>query len=165
MITPIQVSISGYASSACSLFSVYDTESKILVISAETEFRKQRREGCVLITNDKTIDRDALFSEDDFSSAIGSFFELQGGISSDGASGRLVFSDKVTRANPNSAIEKDGYTESGQKFRISESISNLQIAALATCNYANRRADSVESSLNILDFFSGDIEIGKFLTI
>jgi hypothetical protein len=153
--TPIQANISGYQGKPCSLFSVYDTEKLILVVSTETEYRKQRRDGCVLISNDRNADRDSLFTELDFSQSINDFFTLLNGVAQDGRSSRLAFNDKVARANPSTSIEKDGYSENGQKLRIDETITNLQIATLATCHYANSKASAIEKTLAMYGELAG----------
>jgi hypothetical protein len=147
VIIPIQACISGYTGKPCALFSGYDTESRILSIQVDTDFRKDRREGCVLITNQGDIERDVLFTQEELSEAIECFFAMTSGISNDGKSQRLVFADKVARARP-STIEKGELNESGQKYRIDETISNLQIAALATCWYADSKAEVINAAVD-----------------
>lgn len=147
----IQTTIVGYSGKPCSLFSVYDNDSKVLVISVEADYRRERRQDCMIITNDTEIERDGLFSEEELKASISAFFNMQAGVAIDGKSNRLVFSDKAARANPAQSIEKDGMDASGQRFRISESITCAQIAALATCWYANTRYGSVEKALDMAD--------------
>jgi hypothetical protein len=148
---PIQASIVGYSGKPCTLFSAYDEDSQVLVVSVEADYRTQRRDGCMIITNNTDIDRDGLFTEDDLKDAINAFYGLHSGVANDGQSSRLVFSDKAARANPGNSIEKDGIDSSGQKFRISESITCAQIAALATCWYAHSRVGTVNKMLNMAD--------------
>ena len=148
---PIQATITGYFGKPCTLFSAYDQDAQVLVISVETDYRRERREGCMVITNDTNIERDGLFSEAELQQAIAAFFTLQGGIASDGKAGRLVFADKAARANPAQSIEKDGMDSNGQRFRISESISSAQIAALATCWYAASRIGTLDKVLNMAE--------------
>ena len=147
----IQANIAGYQGKPCSLFSSYESDTQILSVVADSDYKKQRREECVLISNDKNGDYDGLFSEAYFASAINDFFALLNGVAFDGRSSRITFHEKIARANPKSAIEKDGYTENGQKFRISEGITNLQIAVLATCFYANSRSEAIENTLTMFD--------------
>jgi hypothetical protein len=153
----IQSSIVGYSGKPCSLFSAYDEESKVLVVSVEADYRRERRDGCLIITNDPDIERDMLFSEEDMKEAISSFFSLQGGMAMDNKSNRLVFADKAARANPAQSIEKDGMDANGQKYRISENITCAQIAALATCNYVISRHGTVEKMMVMTDVLA-DIE-------
>jgi hypothetical protein len=148
-VIPIQATIVGYSGKPCTLFSAYDADSQILVVSVEAEFRRDRREGCMVITNNQDLERDGLFTEDDLKDAIDAFFFMQGGVAIDGKSNRLQFSDRAQRANPGSKIEKDGIDASGQKYRISEDISCAQVAALATCWYANARAGAVNKVLDM----------------
>jgi len=147
----IQANIAGYQGKPCSLFSSYEGDTQILTIVADSDYKKQRRDECVLISNDKQADYDSLFSEAYFASAINDFFILLNGVAFDGRSSRIIFYEKIARANPKSAVEKDGYTENGQKFRINEGITNLQIAVLATCFYANSRADAIEDTLTMFE--------------
>lgn len=166
MIT-IQVTITGYFGKPCTLFSAYDQESRVLVVSVEAAYRSERREGCMVITNDLNIERDGLFSEGELQQAIMEFFTLQGGIASDGKSKRLVFSDKAARANPAQSIEKDGMDANGQRYRILDSITNAQMAALATCWYAASRVSVIANMLDMADKLI-DIELlnrGGILTI
>lgn len=144
---PIQSTIVGYQGRPKTVFSAYNAETRVLVISVEADYRAGRRDGCMVITNDDSIDRDMLFSEEDLQAAIESFFMLQGGVAIDGKSERLVFGDKAARANPAQSLEKDGMDTSGQRYRISENITSSQIAALAACWYAERKAKPIEDSL------------------
>lgn len=148
---PIQSTIVGYQGAAKTVFSAYNTDSRILVISVESDYRKDRRDGCMVITNDTGIQRDAMFTEDNLQEAIESFFLLQGGVADDGVSQRLVFGEKAARANPAQAIEKDGMDTSGQRYRISENITSAQIAALAACWYADRRVQTIEDVFTMAD--------------
>ncbi len=148
---PIQTTITGYSGKACTLFSAYDQDAQVLVISVEAAYRRDRRDGCMIITNDLNLERDGVFSEEELQASITAFFSMQGGIASDGKSQRLVFSDKAARANPAQSIEKDGMDSSGQRYRISESITNAQIAAMATCWYAAHRVDTVGKMLTMAD--------------
>jgi hypothetical protein len=163
----IQSSIVGYSGKPCSLFSAYDEESKVLIVSVEADYRRERRDGCLIITNDPDIDRDMLFSEDDMKAAITSFFSLQGGMAMDNKSNRLVFADKAARANPAQSIEKDGMDANGQKYRISENITCAQIAALATCNYVVSRHGTIEKMLDMADTLNElqQLQSGFILTI
>lgn len=137
---PIQTTIVGFFGKPVTVFSAYDEDSKILVVSVEASYRKERRDGCVIITNDKTIERDSLFDNDKVQDSIIAFYGLQNGISEDGKGQRLAFSEKAQRANPNDSIEKDGIDSRGQRYRISEDISCAKVATLAACWYAYYRA-------------------------
>lgn len=159
----IQATIVGYGGKACSLFSVFDPESRVLVFGAEVEYRATRRDGCVVLTNDPEIPRDALFSDADLRSAIAAFFSLKSGVASDGKSSRLAFSDRAARANPEQSIEKDGIDAGGPRFRIAEGVTCGQIAALATCLHATR-VDTVERTVKMAESFRF-LTLGGILTI
>lgn len=139
--TPIQATIIGFHNKPCTLFSVYDPETRILAVSVETDYWQSRRNDCIVITNDQTLDRDVIFAHENTRDAIDAFYELQQGVASDGQSTRLVFNDRALRANPSDSIEKEGLDERGQRYRISDNISCAKVAALATCWYASRQAD------------------------
>lgn len=148
---PIQSTIVGYQGMPKTLFSAYNPDTRVLVVSVEADYRAERRNECMVITNDDSVDRDMLFGEDDLQAAIESFFMLQGGVASDGKSPRLVFSEKAARANPTQSIEKDGMDTSGQRYRISENITSAQIAALAACWYAERKVKTIDSILDMAE--------------
>ncbi len=150
MSTKIQSTFIGYGGKPCTLFSLLDSETNILVVSAEGGYRKERRDGCVVITNDKGISRDRLFADDDIKAAINAFYSLKNGIAEDGRSSRLTFSERVQRANPESSIEKDGIDQSGPRYRIAENITCAQMATLATCLHA-MKSSSIESALDMAD--------------
>lgn len=159
----IQTSISGYGGRRCTLFSAYDQDLRILAVGVEAEYRTDRRPGCLVICNDPQMDRDRLFSDDDFMDAIGAFHDLKLGAAADTKNSRLVFSDRAGRANPDQAIEQDGYDSRGPRFRISEGITCAQVATLATCLYAVS-AEAVERAVA----FSGVLEAlisGRVVTV
>lgn len=135
-IQPIQANITGYGGQPVSLFSAYDDETGILTLAVEADYRAERREGCLLITNVKGIERDAWFGNDQLDEAIASYQHMRGQIAQDGRSSCLVIGERAQRANPGNAIEQDGFNERGMKYRISADMNNAQAAALATCHWA-----------------------------
>ena len=163
----IQCSIVGYGNKPETLFSAYDEKNNILIVSTIAgSYQRERKDDCLVITNDTSIDRDSLFTEKDIKEAIQAFFIMNGGVSSDGKSPRLVFNDKAVRANPQSSIEKDGIDESGMKYRINESITSSQVAALATCLYCCNKASAVIAALDMFDELNDiELEVGDILTI
>ncbi|MCM1128962.1 MAG: hypothetical protein NC211_03660 [Alistipes senegalensis] len=146
----IQATFAGFNGNACSLFSAYDTDSAVLVISAEAGYRTERRSCCIVLTNVQGIDRDTFFTDADLMQAISAFHSLKTGVASDGQSARLVFSERAARANPEQAVERDGMDVSGPKYRVSENITNSQAAALATCLYASK-CSAIENTLDMAD--------------
>lgn len=54
------------------------------------------------------------------------------------------------RANPESGIERDGVDANGARYRVSDAITNLQMAALATCLQAIN-SDQVDITLSMMD--------------
>lgn len=151
MMTPIQATIVGYASKPSTVFAAYDSETRVLVVSVEAGYRAARRDGCIVISNDTTVERDSLFDESMMRDAILSFFALQAGVSADGKSSRLLFSEKAARSNPINSIEKDGMDANGQKYRVSEAITCAQVAVLTACRYAHSKAGPVDQMLGMAD--------------
>lgn len=159
----IQATITGYGGRACSLFSAFDTDAKVLIVGAEAEYRTQRRDNCIVLTNDPEIQRDSLFSDADLRNAISAFFSMKSGVAADGKSSRIAFSERAARANPEQSIEKDGIDAGGPRFRIAEGVTCGQIAALATCLHA-LRADTVERTVKMAESFKF-LAHGGILTI
>jgi hypothetical protein len=150
----IQATLTGKDGHPRTLCSVYDPETRILVVSVEAQYRAERREGCAVITDMPDIPRDALFTDADFPAAIAAYHALKNGVAANGESARLVFSERAARANPDQYIEQDGMEASGHiRYRVSEAIGAAQVAALATCLYATRIAN-IEKTLGMADELS-----------
>jgi len=151
-VTAIQVSISGYSGKPVTLLSIYKKEAQVLAISDERDFRLDKIEKCLVITNDAKLDRDCFFKEEFLKKAIVAYFGMKNGVSANNdGGGRLVISEKAMRCNPENAIEIDGMDANGPRYRVAESISNAQIAALATCWYADSQAKSIDTMLSMMD--------------
>lgn len=163
MMIQIQATFTGYGGAPCSLFSAYDPQSRVLVVSAEAPYRADRREGCTVLTNVPDIARDKLFTDADLLPAIDAFHALKNGVASDGKSPCLVFSERANRANPATSIEQDGIEISGPKYRISAGVTCAQMAALATCLYAVR-SDTVERTVQMAETLRHLLH-GNILTI
>ena len=159
----IQATFLGYGGRACTLFSAIDPDSNVLVVSVESDYRADRMDGCIVITNNPEIPYDSLFTDEDIKSSIAAFFAFKTGFANDNASPRLVFSERAARSNPEQSIEKDGMDASGPRFRISEGVTCGQIAALATCLHASR-AGTIEQSLDMFDALNA-LSRGEIITI
>jgi hypothetical protein len=159
----IQATVTGYGGRQCSLFSAYDPEARVLVIGAEADYRAERRDGCIVLTNVPDIARDRLFTDADLLPAIAAFHALKAGVAAGGKSSRLVFAERAVRADPAKSIERDGMDASGPKYRVADGITCGQIAALATCLHAIR-SDSVERAVTLAESFR-DLLNGGILTI
>lgn len=151
----IQATFKGYGGKACSLFSAFDPDKKVLIVGAESDYRSDRRHGCVVLTNDLEISREVLFKDSDLITAIAAFFTLKSSLAADGSSPRMHFAERAKRANPESAIDKDGLDASGMRFKIAEGVTCGQVAALATCLYVMsagtvNRAIEIASSFRVL---------------
>ena len=133
----IQATFKGYSGKACSLFSAYDLDKKVLIVGAESDYKTERRAGCIVLTNDVEISREVLFKDEDLIPAIAAFYMLKSSVAADGASPRMHFAERAMRAMPESAIDKDGLDASGARFKIAAEATCAQIAALATCLYVS----------------------------
>ncbi len=169
--TPIQATVIGYSGKPCTLFSAYDEDNLVLVVSTEVSYRRDRFENCLIVTNDDAIERDTLFKEDYLSEAIAAYFMLYQGMAIDGQSSKFSLSEKAQRANPAQSIEKDGMDSNGQRYRISESITCAQIAALATCWQvsqlisANKAIEMADRILELETDFHKGLMAGEIFTI
>lgn len=160
MIIPIQAIFAGFNNKAATVYSIYDDERLVLAVSVQAEFTRDRREGCVLITNDSTLpDYDVLFVEEMFQDAIASYFFLLNGVGSDSVSKRLVIADKAMRSDPAMALEADGMNETGAKYRINPEMTSAQMAVLATAWYANMKGSLAERTI---DFWE-DVKMPDFM--
>lgn len=159
----IQATFKGYSGKAVTLFSAYDEAKKVLVLSVEGDYRTERRDGCMVLTNDPEISRNSLFTDADLTPSIAAFFSLEGSTAADGQSPRMVFGERAKRSNPKSAIERDGMDANGARYRIAEGVTCGQIAALATCLYA-LKAGTVERALDMSGAFR-TLARGGILTI
>lgn len=148
----IQATFIGYAGRPCTLFAGYDPQTRILSLAAETDFRRERRAGCVVLTNDPDTPRDGWFDErGDLGRAIAAYYQLKLGMADDGKSTRLVFNERAQRANPEQAIERDGIDPTGgAKYRVADGATCGQMASLAVCLYVIK-ADTVERTVAMAD--------------
>jgi len=156
----IQATFTGYEGKPCSLFSAYDPDTHILVIGAEADYRTERRDGCIVLTNVPELPRDKLFTDADLLPAIAAFQALKNGLAADGKASRVEFAPRAARANPEQSIERDGIDVNGPKYRVSPAVTCGQIAALATCLYAIKSdtvARTVEMAESLRRLLSGDI--------
>jgi len=133
MMQKIQANISGFGPSPCTLYSALDTASGIVFVSTLKPLQPLRQAGCLLVADDSCAERDILFSADGLAEAIAAWQQLKNTPAHDGTPTRLHVGKLVQRANPQAAIEQDGWEASGPRWRIDATATNAQIAVLATC--------------------------------
>ena len=158
---PIQATIVGYQNNPATVLAAYNEQTRVLAISYEKPYMAERIEGTIVITNDKHINLDSLFGDDHIDAAINAYFQLRDGMASDGVSKRLVVNERAMRCDPGVAIEKDGVDPSGRKFRVNETITCAQMAALAACWYAESRSNAVGNTLDMFDRLNEIMGIGE----
>lgn len=140
--TPVQACISGYGGIACTLLSLYDPETGLLLVNLITPFEARRQTGCLTVTTvSRMDDYDALFTSDHIGEAIEAYESLLGGIS---------YSVGASRANPSASLQVQGYDQSGVKRAIDEGITNEKVALLATC-WAISSQDATTSAIHMAD--------------
>lgn len=144
----IQCAILGYGKERCTVLGGYDPDSGILNISKISGYTKERFGECVIVSNDLKMDhRDHTFTEKDFPRAVSAFFELLDGVSSDGQTGRLIFSKPAERARP--TLEKGVIDQQGQNYRIPENITNAQMAVLCMAWHAATTIDYADTAMDL----------------
>ena len=162
-IIQIQAVAVGYQGNPATVYSAYDTTNEALAVAVKGEYRRDRRDGCILLTNDATLrDRDCFFSDDRLHDAIAAYFSLSTGLAIHGP--RLAFSDRSRLADPSIALDRDGMDANGPRVRVSDSASNAHIATLMTCWYAVRAA-SAESTVEMADDLLSILMAGGIVTI
>jgi len=133
MMQKIQANISGFSSRACTLYSALDTASGIVFVSTLKPLQPIRQADCLLVASDPQAERDVLFSADGLSDAIAAWQHLKSSVAKDGTPTRLHVGQQVQRANPQAAIEQDGWDAHGPRWRMNATVNNEQMAVLATC--------------------------------
>jgi len=110
---------------------------------------------CFIITNIDGISNDIFFKPEMLKKAIQAYFFLSNSLNVDGSSSRFILSDKAMRADPSNSIEKDGFNESGDNYRMNDDITSAQIAVLATCYYVNEIVSTVSNCQSMIDELNG----------
>lgn len=129
----IQATIGGYGgvgSEPITLAALRDPVTGVLAIAKKINMREKADAGYSFVTNMRLASYDCLFREEDITEAIRLYRESE-------ANATLVLSDETARYRPR--IEVDGMNESGQKFRLSNDMSNGEVAVLALVHFAERQ--------------------------
>ena len=147
----IQINITGFNALPSSLLCAYDDDLDFLIISKESEnFNENRiKNDYIFITNSpRTEERDFLFTTDYFNDAISAYYQRKNNKTNDNKS-RLHITEKALRANPENVIENDGFDDKGKpKYRIQENITNIQVATLVACYFAEK----FQLNNNVVDY-------------
>lgn len=165
MKTAIQANISGYDGKPATLFSVYDSESGILVISIlSKEFKAERHNDCLMIGNDTRYPVDFIFDKESLIDSVESYNYLKKSLASDNKSTRLIFSDKANNSDPVNAVQRNGYGNQGNEQHSFDIITNAQAAALATCLWASK-SSSIDIALDGCDYLINQLMNGGLITL
>lgn len=153
----IQASIVGYGMAPATVYSFYDAESDILLVSKEAAYRTDRFSDAILIGGVELEARDSLFCDADFMDAIAEFFVRANGKT-------LMIDEKVARCDPRQKLEPDGMSDTGKRlYRVSPDITCGQVAVLATAWYV-KKALGIGNAMVMQDWFL-NADQGGFVTI
>lgn len=146
----IQANITGFSGAPASLYSMWDKDTGTLVIAAHTALNPIKREGCLVVSNDISLNRDTLFELEHLPKALSHYIKIKNSKAKNNIEHALMFTDKSRNADPSSVVEMDGIDATGYKFRLSSDITNAQIATLATCWQISRFANA-DMAIKLID--------------
>jgi len=144
----IQAEITGYGGQAVNLRAALDPASGYIIVSKELPFG-ERIPGALVVTNNSRGERDRLFTEEDFSTAIRQYFNVR-------AMKLIELLSAVTKHDPQSRIQTTGFNESGTRFELSTETSNGNVAVLAIINAASlsqNASDAMDMGSEMRDMF------------
>jgi hypothetical protein len=144
----IQAEITGYAGQAVNLRAALDPASGYIMISKELPFG-ERIPGALVVTNNTRGERDRLFTEDDFSTAIRQYFSVQ-------AMKLLELLSAVSKHDPQLKIQTAGFNEGGTRYELSTETTSGNVAVLAIINAAHltqNANDAMDFAGEISDMF------------
>ena len=144
----IQAEISGYGAQPVNLRAALDPASGYIIVSKELPFG-ERIPGALVVTNNARGERDRLFTEEDFSTAIRQYFNVR-------AMKLIELLSAVTKHDPQSRIQTTGFNESGTRFELSTETSNGNVAVLAIINAASlsqNASDAMDMGSEMRDMF------------
>jgi len=150
----IQSSITGFSGKPSTVLFGYDEETNVLMAHSMAELKRARIDKCFIITNMEAIDNDLLFTPAMLKEAIHAYFFLTNSLSADDSTARFILSKKAVRCDPSNSIEKDGFDENGDKYRMNDDITNAQIAVLAACYYVSRYVIATDDAQRMIDELS-----------
>lgn len=152
----MQSSVLGFGGRPATVLGLYDPDNDTLTIAKAVDFKRERVKDALVITNDQAAQlRDALFTADDFQTAINAYIAMRDGYGRDGATKRLILAPDVERFNPRSAIDLDGYTETGARYKVNPDISSGQVAVLAMCWHASK-SSGMYAAMSFAQELAGD---------
>lgn len=144
----IQANSTGYSGKSCTVLSVFNPETGVLIIKKLVSLQKERVKGCLVVAFDSAHDCDAVMTPDDFSDAVQAF--LMASTTDRGAGKLLTFDQGTERASPASVIEVGEYQESGARVRVDAGLTCEQMGVVATCWMA-RNQIAVEDCFDFFD--------------
>ena len=147
----IQANSTGYQGKSCTVLSVFNPETGVLIIKKMVKLQKERVKGCLVVAFDSTHDCDAVMTPDDFSDGVNAFLTIN---STDRGAGKLlVFDNGTDRASPASVIEVGEYQETGARIRVDAGLTCEHMGVVATCWLA-RNQTAVGDCFDMFDQMS-----------
>jgi hypothetical protein len=160
----IQACIGGFDGRPITLQAILDTECSILVVVGLVNGTVARkRDGVVLISDDRRSDYDMLFNEKDITQALECYRNYKNRTTGEPPVPMLTIKDSAASCNPASVIEPDGMDRSGLKFRM-QMLRNEHVALLAICHYAWSGASSTAEQIEMTDMLDRILS-GQVVTI
>lgn len=154
----MQANVIGFGGRPATVLGLYDPATDTLAIGKAVDFKRERVKESLVITNDQAAQvRDALFKADNFQEAIQAYIAMRSSYGRDGITKRLNLAPEVERFNPQSAIDLDGYTETGARYKVNPDTSCGQVAVLAMCWHASKSA-GMYAAMNLAHELAGDFE-------
>lgn len=125
----MQAEITGYKGVSVNILAALDSESGLVIASKELA-PGERRPGAMIVSNDpRSETRDRLYTEDSFSDSIRSYFRAV-------SSKMIELLPAVSKYDPTQYIETNGMGENGIRYRLSDEVSNGNVAVLALVHSA-----------------------------
>lgn len=160
-LTKVQANVGGFMGKPCTVLSMYDPQTGVLKVSKIVSYQQARVEGCLVVSTDNRGDSDVHMQPESMGDAVKAFLRM---LNSDTGAGRcLLFSSGTERANPKSAVDVDGYDDSGQVVRINPDVTCEHVAVMASC-WAVQTQNAVGDCLSMFDQLHA-FQAGRAMTI
>lgn len=149
----IQATIGGFHGEPCTMISLLDERTGIIVISKTIKYRENRyAPDFALVSNLDLPELDMSFTDELLRDSIRSYFTRKAQLT-------LDVLTEVRRYEPDNCIERDTVDEGGRRYRINADINNGQVAILATIALVESQssfAAAVDMANELADFYRAE---------
>lgn len=160
-LTRVQANVGGFMGKPCTVLSVYNPQTGVLKVSKIASFQQARVEGCLVVSTDSRSDCDVVLQTESMGDAVKAFIKM---LNSDTGAGKcLLFAPGTERSNPKSAVDVDGYDDSGPVVRINPDVTCEHMAVMAAC-WAVQTQNAVGDCLSMFDQLHA-FQSGQAMTI